>query len=66
MCTLIVALRQHPEAPLVVAANRDERLDRAARSPLLWTEGPVPFLAGRDEAAGGTWLGLNRAGCSSG
>lgn len=63
MCTLIVALRQFEEAPLVVAANRDEKLDRPARAPLLWAGGPgEPFLAGRDELAGGTWLGLNRAG----
>src|SRR3954463_7097816 len=62
MCTLIAAVRQFPDAPLVVAANRDERLDRAARAPLLWTSGPLPFVAGRDEVGGGTWLGLNRAG----
>lgn len=62
MCTLMVAVRQFQDAPLVVAANRDERLDRAARAPLLWTSGPVPFIAGRDEVGGGTWLGLNRAG----
>jgi hypothetical protein len=62
MCTLTVALRQFDEAPLVVAANRDERLDRPARAPFLWTGGEVPFIAGRDEQSGGTWLGYNRAG----
>jgi len=62
MCTLIAAVRQYEDAPLVVAANRDERLDRAARAPFLWTGGPLPFVAGRDEVAGGTWLGLNEAG----
>ena len=62
MCTLIAAVRQSEEAPLVVAANRDEKLDRAARPPLLWNGGPIPFVAGRDEVGGGTWLGLNRAG----
>lgn len=62
MCTLIVALHQYPDAPLLVAANRDERLDRPARAAFLWTDGPQPFIAGRDERGGGTWLGLNRAG----
>ncbi len=63
MCTLIVALGQYAEAPLVVAAHRDEKLDRPAREPFLWTGGQgEPFVAGRDELGGGTWLGLNRAG----
>jgi len=46
---------------LIVAANRDERLDRPAAPPELW-RGDRPFIAPRDEAAGGTWLGLNSAG----
>lgn len=50
-----------PGWPLIVAANRDERLDRPATPPQLW-RGDVPFVAPRDEAAGGTWLGLNSAG----
>jgi uncharacterized protein with NRDE domain len=62
MCTLIVALHRFPDAPLVVAANRDERLDRPARPAFLWTGGPRPFIAGQDEQGGGTWLGFNRAG----
>ncbi|HVE84551.1 MAG TPA: NRDE family protein [Myxococcales bacterium] len=62
MCTLIAAVRQYEDAPLVVAANRDERLDRPARAPLLWAGGPIPVIAGRDEQGGGTWLGLNREG----
>ena len=61
MCTLIAAVRQFECFPLVVAANRDERLDRPASSPRIWKL-KTPFLAPRDEAAGGTWLGLNRPG----
>jgi len=59
MCTLVAAF--HPDAryPLVVAANRDERLQRPSTPPHLWAD-PLPFLAPRDEQAGGTWLGLNR------
>lgn len=57
MCTLIVSVRQHKDAPLVVAANRDEVLDRPASGPRRWPG--EPFVAPRDEQAGGTWLGLN-------
>jgi uncharacterized protein with NRDE domain len=60
MCTLIVMHRQVPGVPLVVAANRDEYLDRPATPPALW-EHPngSTILAPRDLRAGGTWLGLN-------
>jgi uncharacterized protein with NRDE domain len=58
MCTVLVAAGVMPSYPLVVVANRDEKLDRAAIGPFMWPEG---FLAPRDEVAGGTWLGLNRA-----
>src|SRR5579863_1043129 len=61
MCTLVAAVGQFPGYPLVVAANRDERLDRAASPPRLWP-GTTPFIAPRDEVAGGTWLGVNARG----
>lgn len=61
MCTLIAAFRVFPRWPLVVAANRDEHLDRASSPPRFWP-GPTPFVAPRDEVAGGSWLGLNAAG----
>lgn len=61
MCTLIAAVRHFPEYPLVVAANRDEFLDRPASPPMLWP-GAVQFVAPKDERAGGTWLGFNSAG----
>ena len=62
MCTLIVLHRCTPEAPLVIAANRDEYLDRPAEGPALRRSGPVPFAAPRDLRMGGTWLGVNGAG----
>jgi hypothetical protein len=58
MCTLAVAFGVSPEAPLVVAANRDEHTARPARPPFLW-EGSPRVISPRDEQAGGTWLGLN-------
>src|SRR5690349_8113988 len=61
MCTLIAAVRQFPGFPLVIAANRDEFLGRPSTPPRLWS-GEAPFLAPRDEQAGGTWLGLTPTG----
>jgi uncharacterized protein with NRDE domain len=60
MCTLVAFIRGWPEFPLVVAANRDERLDRAASGPTRWAG--EKFFAPRDEQAGGTWLGLHESG----
>ncbi|MEL6342804.1 MAG: NRDE family protein [Myxococcota bacterium] len=63
MCTLAVCLKTRPEFPLIVAANRDEALSRPARPPLLWTpDDAPPFVAGRDERGGGSWMGINAAG----
>jgi uncharacterized protein with NRDE domain len=60
VCTLIAFVGVWAEAPLIVAANRDERLMRASSGPRLW-KGEA-FVAPRDEEAGGTWLGLHRDG----
>jgi uncharacterized protein with NRDE domain len=62
MCTLIVATRVWQRTPLVVAANRDERLGRASRGPALVVQGGVRFYAPRDLQAGGSWIGLNAHG----
>jgi hypothetical protein len=61
VCTLAVAFQVYPQHPLVVAANRDERLTRPSAPPRLWP-GPPPFVAPVDEVAQGTWVGLNRHG----
>jgi uncharacterized protein with NRDE domain len=60
MCTLLAAFRHFRGFPLVVAANRDEQLDRPASPIHLWSA--ARFLAPRDETGGGTWLGLNASG----
>jgi len=59
MCLAIVALDAHPRFALVVAANRDEHHARPAAPARWWDEG---WLGGRDLQAGGTWLGVTRAG----
>jgi uncharacterized protein with NRDE domain len=61
MCLIVVALRAAPRYPLIVAANRDERHARPTASASWWAEAPR-VLGGRDLEAGGTWLGLERAG----
>ena len=61
MCLILLAYRVLPEAPLIVAANRDEFYDRPAQSAHFWPDAPN-LLAGRDTTAGGTWLGVDRTG----
>jgi uncharacterized protein with NRDE domain len=55
-----------PEAPLVVGANRDERLDRPARAMTVLQQGAPRILGGLDQEAGGTWLAVNEHGLVAG
>lgn len=57
---MIVSFQQHPNAPVLVAANRDELRGRPASAPRRWPG--EDFVAPRDEQAGGTWLGLTKTG----
>jgi uncharacterized protein with NRDE domain len=61
MCLLVLAWMTHPRYRLVAAANRDEFHDRSA-APLAWWNDDGRVLAGRDLRAGGTWMGVTRAG----
>jgi len=61
VCLIFVAHRAIPQFPLVVAANRDEYHDRPTAPAEFWRDEPG-LLAGRDLRAGGTWLGVTRAG----
>ncbi|MEO5584354.1 MAG: NRDE family protein [Flavobacteriales bacterium] len=61
MCLIALAYKVHPRYPLIVAANRDEFLDRPAEPAHFWKDAP-DILAGRDERAGGTWMGITRSG----
>jgi uncharacterized protein with NRDE domain len=62
MCLIVLSLGQHPEYPLVIAANRDEFHARPTREAHWWPDKP-DILGGRDLQAGGTWLALHRNGC---
>jgi uncharacterized protein with NRDE domain len=62
MCTLVILRRPGHDWPLILAANRDEMIDRPWQPPARhWPDRPQ-VLAGLDELAGGTWLGLNDDG----
>lgn len=61
MCTLAIWLRPGADVPLVVFANRDERLDRPSLPPRV-EAGRPRVLAPVDVQEGGTWLGLNEHG----
>jgi len=66
MCTLIALHRCVPGLPLVIAANRDEHLDRPSEGPALRLGPAGPLVAPRDRREGGTWLGVNGAGLFAG
>jgi len=62
MCTVVILRRTGHRWPVLVAANRDEMLDRPWSPPARhWPDRP-DVVAGRDELAGGTWLGMNDEG----
>jgi len=61
MCLIVLAWKTHPDFPLVVVANRDEYFERPTAAAHWWP-GPQPLLAGRDEQAGGSWLGVSADG----
>ena len=67
MCTVTILIRPHLSKlghvwPLVLAANRDERLDRAWDPPAAWWPDRPGVVAGRDHSGGGTWMGINAHG----
>jgi uncharacterized protein with NRDE domain len=61
MCLLVFGWKTHPDFPLILAGNRDERHARASAAVGLWSDAPQ-VLAGRDLEAGGTWLGVATGG----
>ena len=67
MCTVVILRRpDHARWPLIIAANRDEMRGRPASPPARhWPDRPK-VIAGRDETAGGTWLGVSDRGLVAG
>lgn len=66
MCTLILLRRSGHDWPVIVGANRDEMKTRPWRAPARhWPDRPE-VVAGLDELAGGSWLGINDHGVVAG
>lgn len=61
MCLIFIAIDQHVDLPLIIAGNRDEFYRRSTEKVSFWKSHPE-LLAGRDNEAGGTWLGVTRQG----
>jgi uncharacterized protein with NRDE domain len=66
VCLLIALFGVVPDAPLLIAANRDEMYQRPT-DPITVLRARHPrILGGRDELAGGTWLAVNERGVVAG
>lgn len=66
MCTVVILRRPDHQWPVILGANRDEMGSRPWRPPgRHWTERP-DVVAGQDQLAGGSWLGLNDTGVVAG
>ncbi len=61
MCLIFVAYKYKSPYNLVIAANRDEFYERPSAAAEFWKETPS-VLGGKDLMAGGTWLGITKAG----
>jgi len=62
MCTVVLLRRPDHDWPLLLGTNRDEMKDRAWSAPARhWPDYPH-VIAGRDDLAGGTWMGINDDG----
>lgn len=58
MCTVVISREPRAAWPVVIAANRDERLDRPWDPPARhWPDRP-DVVGGRDRLAGGTWMAI--------
>jgi hypothetical protein len=66
MCTLVILRRPEHPWPVVIAANRDEMVDRPWLAPARhWPDRPE-VVGGLDVLAGGSWLGVNSHGVAAG
>src|SRR5688572_10897169 len=61
MCLLAIQYKSVSDAPILVAANREEAFDRSSLVPSI-QPGKPRVLSGVDTKAGGTWLGVNQLG----
>ena len=66
VCLLLFSWQVERSFPLLVAANRDERLERPARAFSVLRDHHPRVLGGHDDLAGGTWLAVNEHGVVAG
>lgn len=65
MCSVVFHFQPGADWPFIMAANRDEMADRPSRPPgRHWPEFPH-VVAGMDELAGGSWMGVNDEGVTA-
>ncbi|MGE5269257.1 MAG: NRDE family protein [Thiohalocapsa sp.] len=65
MCTLVILRRPEHDWPVIIAANRDEMIERPAQPPGRHWPDRAEVVAGLDLLAGGSWLGLNDWGVAA-
>lgn len=66
MCSVIILYRPNHDWPILLAANRDEMHERPWIAPgRHWPDRPE-IVAGQDQLAGGSWLGINDFGVVAG
>jgi hypothetical protein len=61
MSLIAIQYRLVPEAPILVAANREEAYDTSWQNPSI-QPGKPRVMCGVDAQGGGTWLGVNQNG----
>ncbi len=61
MCLILFSYQPDTPTPLVLGANRDEYFERPTLAADFWQDAPH-ILAGRDQIAGGTWIGITETG----
>lgn len=66
MCTVVILRRPDHDWPLLMAANRDEMAGRPWDPPGRHWPDRENVVAGIDQLAGGTWMGLNDEGVVAG
>ncbi len=65
MCTVVILRRPKDAWPVIIGTNRDEMLTRPWKPPARHWPDRHDVVAGLDELAGGTWMGLNDAGVAA-
>jgi hypothetical protein len=59
VCTVVILVQADR---ILLAGNRDERVERPWDPPAAWWPDRPGVVGGRDRTAGGTWMAINRHG----